>query len=124
MAAVILRFSSLKRFKNLFFFFGIAFLSGSPLFAQCVALPTDYWLTGTADAGATPAGDQAVSTNTGTANGFTPTSALTGTPLYWYGPAISGMINAGNYTVTLWSDQPASPSNVTVQIGYSNPNGT
>lgn len=81
-------------------------------------------MTGTSAGGTNPAGDQAVTTNTGTANGFTPTSTLSSTPLYWYSPAMTGLFNAGTYTLTLWSDSPGAASNVTVELGTSNPNGS
>ncbi len=120
----LLRFSSLKRYKLILILHTAILLSGSSAFAQCVYFSNNYWMTGTSASGTTPAGDQAVTTNTGTPNGFTPTSTLSSTPLYWYSPAMTGLFNAGSYTLTLWSDSPGAASNVTVELGTSNPNGS
>jgi hypothetical protein len=101
------------------------YFSKTDLSAQCVALSSAYHLTGTAAAGSpSPAGDSMITTNTGTANGFTPTSVLSSTPLYWYSGLISGLYNSGTYTFTLWTNSPGAASIVTVQLGYSNQDGT
>ncbi len=115
---------NLKRYLLLLIALCFCF-SKTDLSAQCVALSSAYHLTGTAAAGSpSPAGDSMITTNTGTANGFTPTSVLSSTPLYWYSGLISGLYNSGAYTFTLWTNSPGSASNVTVQLGYSNQDGT
>jgi hypothetical protein len=90
----------------------------------CTTLPPTYHLVSTAFGGASPAGDL-MQTTTLAPSGFNPTLSIGGFGFYyWYSPAFSGITNAGTYVFQLWTNSPGGSSNVKVELGYSNPDGT
>jgi len=122
--------ASERVFLGLVFIFCFHFWGVNQAQAQCSAAATVFYLTNTAASATTNPGDEMITTNTGANEGIPPgdTAVISATPIYWYSPVFSGVYNAStpgiNYVLNLWMEPVASPSMVTVQFGYSNPNGT
>lgn len=87
-------------------------------------LPSATWyLFNTAVSGVTPAG-QDLQTANSTVTGWQPTRAVSTTPAYWYGTALNGSYNAGNWSFVLWTNSPASASTIQVSLYKVNSDGS
>jgi hypothetical protein len=87
-------------------------------------LPTTTWyLFNTSVSGVTPAGQIMQTTKSGT-TGWQPTRAITTTAAYWYASAQSGTYNAGNWSFIIWTNNPGSAVNVTVELYKVNSDGS
>ncbi len=73
--------------------------------------------------GVTPAGENLQTTQSGI-SGWQPIKAITGTASYWYSPTINGTYKAGNWSFVLWTNNPGSAVNVTVELYRVNSNGS
>ncbi len=83
-----------------------------------------WYLFNQAVSGVSPAGQGMQTTNSAT-TGWQPTKAITTTASYWYSDAtINGTYNAGSWTFVLWTNNPGSSSQVTVEIYKVNSDGS
>jgi hypothetical protein len=82
-----------------------------------------WYLFNQAVSGVTPAGQDLQTAKSGT-TGWQPTKSITTTSAYWYSTAINGTYNAGTYTFVLWTNNPGSSSQVTVEIYKVNNDGS
>jgi len=73
--------------------------------------------------GVTPAG-QNLQGAKGTTTGWNPTKTITTTPAFWYSPELTGNYDAGNWSLTLWSNSPTSASTVEVSLYKVNADGS
>ncbi len=54
--------------------------------------------------GATTPSGQTLQTASTSNSGFTPTVILSATPLYWYGPVLTGSYAAGSWSLLTWTE--------------------
>lgn len=76
---------------------------------------TTWYLYNTAVSGVTPAGENMQTANSGV-TGWQPLRTVNTTTSYWYTPALTQNIAAGNYTFTLWTNNPGGTTNVKVEL--------
>jgi len=85
--------------------------------------PSTWYLYNTAVSGVTPAGQNMQTSKSGV-TGWQPIKTINTTASYWYAPSETKTYAAGTSTLTLWTNNPGSSSNIKVDLYKVNENGT
>jgi hypothetical protein len=83
---------------------------------------TTWYLFNQSVGGVTPAGEN-MQTSLSGVTGWQPTKKITTSSSYWYSPGLSGVYNLGAWSLILWSNNPGSSSQITVELYRVNPDG-